>query len=82
MIQFNSKKMLKVHPLNFDKFLIELKGKLGQTSVNRLLNNSSSMDFCYCQTLWKLTPSEKKCSGETTSQDNHRHGYALIPTST
>ena len=40
MIQFKSnKKKLKVHPLNFEKFLIELKGKPGQSSVNILLNN-------------------------------------------
>ena len=41
MIQFKSKTKLKVHPLNFEKFLIELKGKPGQSSVNRLLNNPS-----------------------------------------
>ena len=53
MIQFNSKKNLKVDPLSFEKFLIELKGKLGQSSVNGLLNNSSSVNLC--QTLRKLT---------------------------
>ena len=44
MIQLKSQKILKVHPLNFEKVLIELKGKLGQSSVNALLNNSSSMN--------------------------------------
>ena len=57
---------------------MELKGKLGQSSVNRLLNNSSSVT---CQTLWKLTLSEEKCSVETTNQDGHCHGYALFPLS-
>ena len=40
MIQFKSKK-IEIHPLSFEKFLIELKGKPGQSSVNRLLNNPS-----------------------------------------
>ena len=51
---------------------MELKGKLGQSSVNGLLNNFSSVNP------WKLTLSEKKRSGETTSQDSHCHGYALF----
>ena len=39
---------------------MELKGKLGQSSVmNGLLNNSSSVNLCHCQTLWKLTLSEE-----------------------
>ena len=58
---------------------MELKGKLGQSSVNGLLNNSSSVNRCHCQTLWKLTLSEEKCSCETTNQDGHCHGYALFP---
>ena len=78
MIQFNSKSILKVHPLNFAKFLIELKRKLGQSSVNGLLNTSSSVDLCHCDILWKLTLLEEKCSSETISQDNHCHGYVLI----
>ena len=41
IIQFKGKKKLKDHLLNFEKFLIELKGKPGQSSVNRLLNNPS-----------------------------------------
>ena len=89
MIQFNSKIILKVHLLNFKEFLIELKGKLGQSSkgklgqssVSGLLNNSFSVNLCHYQTFWKLTPSEEKCSSETTSQDSHCHSYALIPNS-
>ena len=57
-------------------FLIELKGKLGQSSVNGLLNNSSSVNPL--PALWKLTLSEEKCSGETTNQDGQIHGYALF----
>ena len=34
---------MKVHPLN--KFLIEFKGKPGQSSVNRLLNNPSIVNL-------------------------------------
>ena len=33
---------VKVHPLTFE---MELKGKLGQSSVNGLLNNSSSVNL-------------------------------------
>ena len=65
------KKHLKVHPLNVEKFLMELKGKLCQSSVNGLLNNSSSVN--------PLTLSQEKCSSETTNQDGHCHGYALFP---
>ena len=35
---------LKVHPLNSEKAFMELKGKLGQSLVNGLLNNSSSVE--------------------------------------
>ena len=38
------RKRLKVHPLNFEKAFMELKEKLGQGSVNGLLNNSSSVN--------------------------------------
>ena len=58
---------------------MELKGKLGQNSVDRLLNNSLIVALCHRQTLSKLTLSEEKCSGETTNQDGHCHGYALFP---
>ena len=44
MIKFTSKKSLKVYPLNFEKFLIKFKGKLGQSSVNGLLRNSISVN--------------------------------------
>ena len=55
---------------------MELKGNLGQSSVNGLLNNFSSVNPLI---LWKLTLSEEKCSSETTNQDGHCHGYALFP---
>ena len=58
---------------------MELKGKLGQSSVNGLLNNSSSVNFLFhFQTLWKSTLSEEKRSGKKTNQDSHCHGYALF----
>ena len=40
IIQFKSKKFQKPIDRTLKKFLIELKGKLGQSSVNGLLNNS------------------------------------------
>ena len=40
-LKSKKKKHLKVHPLTFE---MELKGKLGQSSVNGLLNNSSSVN--------------------------------------
>ena len=58
---------------------MELIGKLSQSSVNGLLNNFSSVNFLPLPTLWKFTISEEKCSGETTNQDDHCHGYALFP---
>ena len=58
---------------------MELKGKLGQNSVNGLLNNSLSVNPLPLPDIWKLTLSEEKCSGETTNQDGHCHGYALFP---
>ena len=38
------KKPLKVHTLNFEKVFYGIEGKLGQSSVNGLLNNSSSVN--------------------------------------
>ena len=38
------RKHLKVHSKSLKKFFMELKGKLGQNSVNGLLNNSSSVN--------------------------------------
>ena len=40
IIQFKSKNFQKPIDRTLKKFLIELKGKLGQSSVNGLLNNS------------------------------------------
>ena len=64
MIQFKRKKIKSPSTEILEKFLIELKGK--QSSVNALLNKSSSVN--HCQTLWNLTLSEEK-----------RSGYALYP---
>ena len=58
---------------------MELKGKLGQSSVNGLPNNSSSVNPCHCQTLWKLTLSEENVPVKQPIQDGHCHGYALFP---
>ena len=47
ILQLKSKKKrkhLKVHPLNFEKAFMELKGKLGQSLVKGLLNNSLSVN--------------------------------------
>ena len=33
----------------------------------------------HCQTLWNLTPSEEKRSGETTNQNSYWHDYSLFP---
>ena len=60
---------------------MELKGKLGQSSMNRLLNNSSSVNLLPLLTLLKLTLLEEERFGETTNQDSYRHGYALFPIS-
>ena len=57
---------------------MELKGKLGQSLVNGLLNNFSSVNPLPLP-LWKLILSEEKCSSETTNQDGHCHGCALFP---
>ena len=43
-LKSKKKKHLKIHPLNFEKVFMGLKGKLGQSSVNGLLNNSSSVN--------------------------------------
>ena len=45
MPQLKREKHLKVHPPTFE---MELKGKLGQSSVNGLLNNSLSLNLCQC----------------------------------
>ena len=43
------------------------------------MDSSSVNPLPFGQTLSKLTLSEEKCSGETTNQDGHCHGYALFP---
>ena len=59
---------------------MELKGKLGRSSVNGLLNNSSSVNPLPLPDIMEVDSiSEEKCSGETTNQDGHCHGYALFP---
>ena len=51
---------------------MELKGKLGQSSVNGLLNNSSSVNPLPMSDIMEV----EKCSSETTNQDGR---YALFP---
>ena len=41
--------------------------------------DSSSVNPLPFPDISKLTLSEEKCSGETTNQDGHCHGYALFP---
>ena len=60
---------------------MELKGKLGQSSVNGLLNNSSSVNSLPLPDIMELTLSEEKLSGAITNPDSHCHGYALFPIS-
>ena len=60
-------------------FFIELKGKLGQSSVNGLLNNSSSVNPLPIPDIMEVNSLRGKRSGETTNQDGHCHGYAIFP---
>ena len=55
---------------------MELKGKLGQSSVNGLKNNSSSVSPLPLPNIMEVF---YKCFSETTNQDGHCHGYALFP---
>ena len=67
-------KIIKVHghSLIFEKFLIELKGKLGQSSVNHgLLSNSSSVNPFQLPDIMEVDSLRGKRSGETTNQDSH-----------
>ena len=41
--------------------------------------DSSSVNPFPFSDIFKLTLSEEKCSGETTNQDGHCHGYAPFP---
>ena len=58
---------------------MELKGKLGQSSVNGLLNNSSSVNPLPLPDIMEVDSLRGKIVCETTSQDGHCHGYALFP---
>ena len=58
---------------------MELKGKLSHSSVNGLLNNTSSVNPLSLPDIMEVDSSEEKCSSETTNQDGHCHGYALFP---
>ena len=55
---------------------MELKEKLGQSSVNGLLNNSSSVNPLPLPDIMEV---DYLNSSETTNQDGHCHGYALFP---
>ena len=43
-LKSKKKKHLKAHPLNFEKVFNGIERKLGRSSVNGLLNNSSSVN--------------------------------------
>ena len=53
---------------------MELKGKLGQSSVNELLNN-----FLPLPDIMEVDSLRGKCSSETTNQDGNCHSYAQFP---
>ena len=58
---------------------MELKGKLGHSSVNGLLNNSSSVNPLPLPDIMEADSLKGKFSSETTNQDGHCHGHALFP---
>ena len=58
---------------------MELKGKLGQRSVNGLLNNSSSVNPLLLPDIMEVDSLRGNCSSEATNQDGQCHGYALFP---
>ena len=58
---------------------MELKGELGQSSVNGLLNNSSSVNPLPLPDIMEVDSLRGKCFSETTNQDGHCDGYALFP---
>ena len=60
---------------------MELKGKPGQSSVNGLLNNSSSVNSLPLPDIMEVDSLRGKRFGETANQDGHCHGYALFPLS-
>ena len=56
---------------------MKLKGKLGQSSVNGLLNNSSRVNPLPLPDIMEVDSLRgEKCSSETTNQDDR---YALFP---
>ena len=57
---------------------MELKGKLGQSSVNGLLNNSSSVNPLPLLDIMKGDSLKGKRSSKTTNHESHCHGYALF----
>ena len=58
---------------------MELKGKLGQSSVNGLLNNSSSVNPLPLPNIMEVDSLRGKMFQRTNNQDGHCHGYALFP---
>ena len=67
-----------MHEINYDTIQkqkkLKVKGKLGQSSVNRLLNDPSSVDPLPLKYIMAI--SKEKQSGKTTNHDSHCHGYA------
>ena len=60
---------------------MELKGKVGQSSVNGFLNNSASVNPLPLPDIMEVDTLREKMFCETTNQDGHCHGYALFPVS-
>ena len=58
---------------------MQLKGKLGQSSMNGLPNNFSSVNPLPLPDIMEVDSLREKCFSETTNQDGHCHGYALFP---
>ena len=54
---------------------MELKGKVGQSSVNGL---SSSVNPLPLPDIMEVDSLRGKCSSETTNQDGYCHGYAMV----
>ena len=54
-----------------------------QSSVNRLLNDPSSVNPLPLKDIMEVDSlSQEKRSGKTTNHDSHCHGYALFPSGT
>ena len=58
---------------------MELKGKLGQSSVNGLLNNFSSVNPLTLPDIMKVDPSEENVPVKQSIKMVICHGYALFP---